>query len=407
MRRERDELRGAILQMPALIALFRGEEHEFVLANEPYLDSVVGNGDRNIIGKTIREVLPEIAGQGFYELMDKVYQTGETFVGECLPVDLDRSGTGTLERRYYTFHYIAHRGVDDEIIGLIVHAADVTSEYLARQQVQKLNTKLTTFFALAENAPDGITVTIDGKITYANPAFRGMVADGDACVGKPHAELVAEESRAVLEEAEATASSEEAWRGMLTYRCSGGGTFPGQASRFTIRDEAGGIRAVGTILRDLTDQRRSEMERDALREQVLAAHQRAIRELSTPLIPLAEGLVVMPLLGTIDSSRAKQIMETLLDGVAAQRARIAILDVTGIKHVDTAVANALVKTAQAANLLGTEVVLTGIGPDIARILVELGVNLGTLKTRGTLQSAVAYALGKRTEGAPTPALKGR
>ncbi|EYF06099.1 PAS domain-containing protein [Chondromyces apiculatus] len=407
MTRERDELHGAILQMPALMVLFRGKDHIFTLANQNWLNSVIGTSDRVVLGRGVREVLPELANQGIFELLDGVYRTGETFVGECMPLYFDRTGTGQLERRYFTFHYIAHHGVDGEIIGIIVHAADVTSEFLAREQVQKLNTKLTTFFALAENAPDGITVTTDEKITYANPAFRSMVAEGEACVGKSHAELVAEESRAVLQEAEAASSLGEAWRGMLTYPRSDGSSFVGQASSFIVRDEAGGVRATGTILRDLTEQHSSEEERDALREQVLAAHQRAIRELSSPLIPLADGLVVMPLLGTIDSSRAKQIMETLLEGVAAQRARIAILDVTGIKHVDTAVANALVKTAQAANLLGTEVVLTGIGPDIARILVELGVDLGTLKTRGTLQSAVAYAFGKRTEGAAAPVPRAR
>ncbi|WP_197041167.1 PAS domain-containing protein [Chondromyces apiculatus] len=406
MTRERNDLRGAMLQMPALIVLLQGKDHVITFANQPWLNAV-GPRHKDVIGKTIREVLPELAGQGIYELLDGVFTTGATFLGEGIPLDLDRFGTGQVERGYYTFHYIAHRGLDGEIIGIVVHAADVTSEYLARQQVQRLNAKLSTFFALAENAPDGIIVTTDGKISYANPAFRSMVAQGEACIGKSHAELVDDVSREVLREAEATSSPEEAWQGMLNYCRSDGSTFLGQASHFTIRDEAGGIRAVGSILRDLTDQRRNEEERDALREQALAAHQRAIRELSTPLIPLADGLVVMPLLGTIDSSRAKQIMETLLDGVAAQRARIAILDVTGIKHVDTAVANALVKTAQAANLLGTEVVLTGIAPDVARILVELGVDLGTLKTRGTLQSAVAYAMGKPTHSASAPSLKAR
>ncbi|EYF06101.1 PAS domain-containing protein [Chondromyces apiculatus] len=398
---ERDELRCAILQMPALIAIVRGKELVFSLANQHWLDSVIGTSEREVLGRSIRDVLPEIGEQGFYDLFDGVLTTGKTFLGECMPVDLDRTGTGVLERKYYTFHYIAHRGPDDEIIGVIVHAADVTSEFLARQEVQRLNTKLSTFFALAENAPDGITVTVDGKIIYANPAFRDMTGHGETCLGKSHEELVDEVSREVLREAEET--TEEAWRGMLTYLRSDGSAFLGQASGFAIRDEAGGIRAIGTILRDLTEQRHSEEEREALREQVLAAHQRAIRELSSPLIPLADGLVVMPLLGTIDASRARQIMETLLEGISGQRARIAILDVTGVRNVDVEVANALVKTAQAANLLGTEVVLTGISPDVARILVEIGANLGTMKTRGTLQSAVAYAMGKPTADLHGPA----
>ncbi|EYF06100.1 PAS domain-containing protein [Chondromyces apiculatus] len=405
--RERDNLRGAMLQMPAMITLIRSEDQAFTLANKPWMDSAIGNSGREVLGIPIRQVFPELVGQGIFEMLDSVCKEGKAFGGDALPVDLVRTDNGELDRRYYAFHYLPHRGPDDEVLGVITHAADVTAEFIAREQVQKLNTKLGTFLALAENAPDGISVTVDGKIMYANASFRSMLGEGEACVGRPHAELVAEESRAVLQEAEATATPDEPWRGMLTYRRSDDSTFIGQASTFAIHEETGGIRAVGTILRDLTEQHRSEEERDALREQVLAAHQRVIRELSTPLIPLAEGLVVMPLLGTIDSSRAKQIMETLLEGIATQRARTAILDVTGIKYVDTAVANALIKTAQAASLLGTEVVLTGIGPHVARILVELGVDLGTLKTRGTLQNAVACALKKPTQGAATPALKGR
>ncbi|EYF06097.1 PAS domain-containing protein [Chondromyces apiculatus] len=389
--RERDELRGAVIQMPALFAILRGKEHVISFANPPWKDAILGPGGREVTGKTIREALPEISGQGFYELLDQVFETGETYAGRFIPADLDRSGTGELERRYHNFHYIAHRGVDGEIRGIVVHSHDVTSEFLARQEVQELNAKLSTFFALAENATDGITLTTDDKITYANPAFRRMV--DEACLGKSHTDLITEESRVALREAAETSSAGEAWQVMLTYRRPDGSTFPGQLSSFAIQDEQGEIRAVGSILRD---QRRSEQERAALREEVILAQERAIRELSSPLIPLAQGLVLMPLLGTIDASRANQIMETLLAGIAAQRAQIAILDVTGVKNVDTAVANALIRTAQAANLLGTEVVLTGIGPDVARILVELGANLGSVKTRGTLQSAIAYALGTRT-----------
>jgi PAS domain S-box-containing protein len=389
--RERDELRGAILQMPAMITLVRGKDHVFTLANQPWLDSV---GKRDVIGKPLLEAFPELVGQGFVEMMDGVFTTGETFVGSCVPADLDRTGTGKLERRWYTFNYIAHRGVDGDTIGILTFAADVTAEFLAQQEVQALNTKLRTFFALAENAPDGITVTSEGRIVYANPAFRRMLGRGEECVGAAHADLFADESREAHREAESTLAPGGAWQGMLTYLRRDGSPFVGQVSSFAIRDEEGGIRAVGGIVRDLTEQRRMEQEREALREQVIAAQERAIRELSSPLIPLAEGLMVMPLVGTINEARAGQIMETLLAGIAEQKARLAILDLTGVREVDGSAANAVLKAAQAANLLGTEVVLTGIGPDVARTLVDIGADLGAVRTRGTLQSAVAYAMGR-------------
>lgn len=387
--RERDELFGAILQMPALIVLFRGREQTFALANEPWLNSC---GKRDVVGKTIREAMPEVDGQGFFELLDQVFMTGETFVGTAMPVDIVQYDTGKLERRWFTFHYIQHRGVEGEPLGVIVHATDVSAEHQTRKEVLSLNLKLHTFFALAENAPDGISVLIDGRITYANKAFARMVGcETDGCVGMDQAQLVAAESAAALVASELIVAREGTWRGTLTFARSDGSTFVGELSRFAIRDEEGG-QATGCIVRDLTEQRRMEQEREALREQVIAAQDRAIRELSSPLIPLAKGLVVMPLVGTIDSARSARLMETLLHGISAQRAKIAILDVTGARNVDGEVANALLRAARAAGLLGTEVILTGIGPEVAQTLVQVGAGLEAVKTRGTLESAVAYAM---------------
>jgi ABC-type sugar transport system substrate-binding protein len=128
------------------------------------------------------------------------------------------------------------------------------------------------------------------------------------------------------------------------------------------------------------------------RDEIIRSQAAALRELSTPLIPLSDTVFVMPLIGAIDSSRAQQILETLLQGVAANRAATAILDITGVLVVDTQVANALVRAAQAVKLLGARVVLTGIRPEVAQTLVGLGVDLSGIVTLGTLQSGVAYAL---------------
>jgi anti-anti-sigma factor len=114
-------------------------------------------------------------------------------------------------------------------------------------------------------------------------------------------------------------------------------------------------------------------------------------ELSTPLIPLMKDVVIMPLIGTIDTQRAQQVIETLLRGVSQHRARKAIVDITGVSVVDTGVANALIHAAQAVRLLGTEVILTGIRPDVAQTLVGLGIDLRGIVTCGTLQSGIDYA----------------
>ena len=119
-----------------------------------------------------------------------------------------------------------------------------------------------------------------------------------------------------------------------------------------------------------------------------------LREISTPLIPVSDGVVVMPLVGLLDEARTAQFMERLLGGVVAAQARIAILDVTGVPELDASAVQALLSAVSAARLLGAEVVLTGIKPAAARALVELGADFGRVVTRGTLKDGIGYALSR-------------
>ncbi|WP_437977022.1 PAS domain S-box protein [Sorangium sp. So ce295] len=153
--------------------------------------------------------------------------------------------------------------------------------------------------------------------------------------------------------------------------------------------------AVAGISVDITRVKAAEREREAARDELIAAQQDTIRELVTPLLPIAEGVLVMPLIGFFDGARASRIIETLLQGVERHAARIAIIDITGVKAVDVQVAEMLVHAARAVGLLGAQVVLTGIQPAIARTLIELDVDLRGLVTAGTLRGGIAYAL-KRT-----------
>lgn len=149
------------------------------------------------------------------------------------------------------------------------------------------------------------------------------------------------------------------------------------------------------LSRDMTKQRRAERERQAMQEQIIQAQQAALRELSTPLMPIADGVVAMPIIGAIDTMRAQQIMEALLQGIAEHSADIAILDITGVKVVDTQVAGALIRAAQAARMLGARVVLTGISPEIAQTLVHIGAEMREMVAKPTLQQGIAYALEQR------------
>lgn len=148
--------------------------------------------------------------------------------------------------------------------------------------------------------------------------------------------------------------------------------------------------------RDVTERLRAEREAAQSRahEQMLAAQAAMLSQLSTPLIPISDKVMVMPLIGNIDADRARQILETLLDGVNRSGAQMAIVDITGVAVVDAQVAGALVQAARAVRLLGAEVLLTGIRAEVAQTLVSLGSDLRGLVTRSTLQSGISYALAK-------------
>lgn len=146
------------------------------------------------------------------------------------------------------------------------------------------------------------------------------------------------------------------------------------------------------MMQNISAIKQLEAERLQMQADVIAAQERALRELSTPLVPISDEAVALPLIGAIDARRAGQIIETLLEGVAARSARIVIMDITGVTTVDTMVANMLIQAARAVHLLGARVILTGISAEIAQTLVGLGADLGSIETRATLQDGIALAL---------------
>jgi rsbT co-antagonist protein RsbR len=128
------------------------------------------------------------------------------------------------------------------------------------------------------------------------------------------------------------------------------------------------------------------------RDSVIRRQQQELMELSTPVIKLWDGVLAVPLIGTLDSARTQVVMEALLAEIVATGASIAIMDITGVPTVDTLVAQHLLKTISAARLMGADVMISGIRPQIAQTMVHLGVNLQDVVTKGTLADAVALAL---------------
>jgi rsbT co-antagonist protein RsbR len=130
------------------------------------------------------------------------------------------------------------------------------------------------------------------------------------------------------------------------------------------------------------------------REEVIVRQQREMMELSTPVVQLWEGVLGLPLIGTLDSARTQIVMESLLQRLVDTGARMAIIDITGVPTVDTLVAQHLLKTVAAARLMGADCIISGIRPQIAQTIVHLGLDLNTVPTKATMADAFATALAR-------------
>ena len=152
-----------------------------------------------------------------------------------------------------------------------------------------------------------------------------------------------------------------------------------------LRDAKGNLRGFGKVTRDLTDRKNSE---DRLREQA-----KEILEMATvPIVQVCEGIMLVPLIGMLDSARTQQLMERLLLRLTETASPVALLDITGVPAIDTQTAQHLIETIKAVRYVGADVVLTGVRPAIAQTLVHLGIDLSNVATRSSLTAGLRVAL---------------
>jgi rsbT co-antagonist protein RsbR len=269
----------------------------------------------------------------------------------------------------------------------------------AHQNEATLRDESRRFRALLEASPDAIVFyDNEGKTQYINPSFTRIFGwTQDELLGK-RIDFVPPESGSETQDAIRELFSRSSKTVSFGARRL---TKSGQiidveinAALAIARDDS--IRGMIVSLRDVTAQKRTEIERVQLQEELLRIQAAALAELSTPLIPISDDIVVMPLIGTIDANRIGQMIDKLAHDLTVTRARAVILDITGVPVVDTHVASGLIQATQVLRLLGSQVIITGVRPEVAQTLVTIGVVLDEIVTRSTLQSGIGYAMQQRT-----------
>ncbi|WP_437972166.1 PAS domain S-box protein [Sorangium sp. So ce260] len=288
---------------------------------------------------------------------------------------------------------------------------DITARKAAEEERDRQTALLRRQAQLLDLAHDAIVLRqLDGTITYWNQGAERMYGYAAAqAIGARSHELLRTRFPASLSGIDAALRADGHWQGELEHTRRDGGTIVVE-SRWVAQSDPGDAQAlVMEINTDITARKEAELMRSEQQQALIRLQASAIAELSTPLIPITDQVVVMPLIGVLDTTRAQQAMDTLLTGLSSSGAAVAIIDITGVKIVDTKVADALIRVAQGARLLGAEVVLTGIRAEVAQTMVSLGVDLRNIATRGTLQGGIAYAFtrpGARGTFAPSKAEAG-
>jgi rsbT co-antagonist protein RsbR len=247
------------------------------------------------------------------------------------------------------------------------------------------------FRLLAENAKDYAIIILDPRghvLTWSAAAEKLKGYRPEEILGKHFSTFYTKEDVArgkCEQELEATIRDgrfeDEGWRIRKD-----GTRFWANVVLTTLRDPQGQIRGFGKITRDLTERKHAE---DQLRQQ-----SREILEMATvPVVQVWEGILLVPLIGMLDSVRTQQLMERLLQRITDTNSPVAVLDITGVPTIDTQTAQHLIETIKAVHYIGAEVVLTGVRPAIAQTLVHLGIDLSNALTRASLVAGLREALG--------------
>jgi PAS domain S-box-containing protein len=297
-----------------------------------------------------------------------------------------RDGIG----RFMRLRALPTFGQDGTVNGFIEIAQDITESEKAAEALRESEERHKVF---SDATSEGLLLHKDGITLDVNRAFLDMYGydDPSELIGKNAIELTIptpEDREKIYQNIKTGGTGPYE---VMAGRVDDGTTFPIEINARQIQFKGETVRVV--LITDITKRKQEEAERERLQQEIIEAQEQAIQKLSTPIIPVMEHIIVMPLIGSIDTLRARDIMRTLLAGIREHRAKIVILDITGVSIVDSGVANHLNKTIQAARLKGARTIITGISDAVAETIVDLGIDWSGVETLSNLQTGLVVALG--------------
>ena len=240
-----------------------------------------------------------------------------------------------------------------------------------------------------------VSTTLEGEILSWSPAAERLLGwTAEEALGESVAMLFSTQDTflALQDKAIKPAIAGTPQQAEVSMKCKDNSERVTRIGFSAIFDDQHNPTGIVAIAADITEQKQMEAEQERLQQEVIAAQQQVIQELSTPVIPIMQGIIVMPLVGNIDSMRAQDVTRALLAGISQHRARIVIIDVTGVSLMDTGIVDRLNKTIRAAQLKGTQTIITGISDAVAESIVDLGIDWSGVTTLSNLQMGLVRAL---------------
>ncbi len=386
---------GMVDAIPAMV-YFKDRQHRYLYGNRAFVERI-NMRPEEMVGKTDHELFPPEVAEAYIADDERVMATGEASMGVELPVTRPDGTIGWVSNSA-----VPYRDKTGSITGMVGIAIDITRRKRAEEELRR-----------SQEVQRALFDTIPAMVYFKDRQHRYILGNRifaaaagisvDEVAGKTDHDLfLPEDAEAYIADDEQVMATGEPHLGIEEKITEANGRVTWlMVYKAPFRDNQGAVTGMVGIAFDVTARKamEEELHRTQAEQRALIDHQAhllaMIRQLSTPVLPVTDDTLVMPLIGDIDTARSRQITEALLKSVQRYRARWMIIDITGVPLIDTAVANHLILATQGIALLGARTILVGVSPELAQTIVGLGIDVKKLMTHSDLRSAIAFVMKRR------------